>query len=47
MLKDPTRNAQDTGVKQTGLREFAWFVGLWAAGVLTVTILGGIIKLVL
>tara|TARA_A100001391_G_scaffold83076_1_gene54373 strand:- start:167 stop:310 length:144 start_codon:yes stop_codon:yes gene_type:complete len=47
MLKDPTRNAQDTGVRQTRLRELAWFVGLWAAGVLTVTIIGGIIKLVL
>jgi hypothetical protein len=29
------------------LRQLAWFVGLWAGGVLTLALIGGIIKLVM
>lgn len=29
------------------LRQFAWFFGLWAAGVLTLGVIGAMIKLVL
>jgi hypothetical protein len=30
-----------------GTRRLAWFVGLWAAGVLAVAAVGGLIRLVL
>jgi hypothetical protein len=31
--------------RSTGPREIAWFVGLWAAGVATVTAVGFVIRL--
>jgi hypothetical protein len=34
-------------VKKTGLKELAWFVGLWALGVAVILTVGGLIKLVL
>ncbi|MBO6688803.1 MAG: DUF2474 domain-containing protein [Henriciella sp.] len=36
-----------TPIKKTGLKEIAWFVGLWALGVAVILIVGGLIKLVL
>lgn len=42
MLED-----RDTHIEKTGLREIAWFVGLWALGFATILIVGGLIKLVL
>ena len=47
MLKDPTRDAEDTGRRKTGGRELIWFVALWAGGVAAVTLVGGVIKLFL
>ncbi len=47
MLKDPTRDAGDTGRRKTGGREVTWFVALWAGGVAAVTLVGGVIKLFL
>lgn len=47
MLKDPTRDAADTGQERTGGRELIWFVALWAGGVAAVTLVGGVIKLFL
>lgn len=39
---------EDRGhIKRTGPKEVAWFVGLWALGVTTILIVGGLIKLVL
>jgi hypothetical protein len=32
-------------IEKTGLKEFAWFVGLWALGVTAVLVLGLLIKL--
>lgn len=32
-------------ISKTGPRELAWFIGLWALGVATILIVGGIIKL--
>jgi hypothetical protein len=34
-------------IEKTGLKELGWFVGLWALGVATILIVGGLIKLVI
>lgn len=34
-------------IKKTGLKELAWFAGLWALGVAFILTVGGLIKLVL
>lgn len=34
-------------IEKTGFKEIAWFVGLWGLGLVTILIVGGIIKLVL
>lgn len=47
MLKDPTKDAVDTGRAKTSSRELIWFVALWASGVAVVTLVGGVIKLFL
>jgi hypothetical protein len=47
VLKDPTKDASDTGKRRTGGRELGWFVLLWAGGVVSVTLVGGVIKLFL
>jgi hypothetical protein len=42
MLED-----RDTHIDKTGPKELAWFVGLWALGVTSIIILGGLIKMVI
>lgn len=34
-------------IEKTGPKEWLWFVGLWALGVLILTIIGSIIKLIM
>ncbi len=34
-------------IEKTGLKEIAWFFGLWALGVGTVTLVGMVIKLII
>ncbi len=34
-------------IEKTGPKEVLWFIGLWAAGVVTILIVGGLIKLVI
>jgi len=36
---------RDTHIEKTGLKEVAWFIGLWGLGFATILIVGGIIKL--
>ena len=33
--------------KRTGPREIAWFIGLWAAGVVAVALVSGVLKMFL
>lgn len=42
MLKEKNHH-----IEKTGLKEIAWFIGLWALGFTTILIVGGIIKLFL
>ncbi len=41
------REDKDTHIEKTGPKEILWFVALWALGVTTILIVGGLIKLVL
>lgn len=34
-------------IEKTGPKEIAWFIGLWGLGLVTILIVGGIIKLIL
>lgn len=45
MQTDPTQ--KDHHIEKTGLKEIGWFIALWAGGVLTVSIVGLLIRAVL
>ena len=38
---------KDHTIEKTGPREVLWFVGLWALGVASILIIGGLIKFIL
>ena len=38
---------KETHIDKTGPREVLWFIGLWGLGVLTITVIGSLIKLIL
>ena len=38
---------RDQHIEKTGLKEIAWFVGLWALGVGVILIVGTLIKVVI
>lgn len=38
---------KDHSIEKTGPKELLWFIGLWALGVASILIIGGLIKLVL
>lgn len=45
MPSDPA--PQKPHIEKTGLKEIAWFVALWAGGVMTVSLVGLLIRAVL
>jgi len=45
MRTHPTQNKPH--IEKTGLKEIAWFIALWAGGVLTVSLIGLLIRAVL
>ncbi len=42
MLKE-----RDHHIEKTGFKEIIWFIALWGIGVLSILIVGGLIKLML
>jgi len=41
------REEERPQITKTGLKEIAWFFGLWVVGVATILMVGGLVKLIL